>query len=107
MGEPSVVSAAEVVAEAVQEELSLGGDPKSVASHVMNMLTDQRYAVVKLPDPRDIEDDYALVGNEIRHYARNGFGAHWRFDIDEAATLAAALLSLCAAYTKAVAEADR
>ncbi|MCV7354522.1 hypothetical protein [Mycolicibacterium fluoranthenivorans] len=40
----------DIIATAVEEELSLGGDPKSVASHVLSTLRDEKLAVVRVPD---------------------------------------------------------
>ena len=41
-----------VVAAAIGEELSLGGDAKSAANAVLTMLTDENYRIVKDPGAR-------------------------------------------------------
>lgn len=88
------MSAAEFLANQLETRF---GNTTTWAQHILDELKAAGYAVVELPEPDTFADDYAVVGNEIRHYAPNGFGAYWRFDFDEADTLARALLSLLAA----------
>lgn len=66
-------------------------------AHLLDALKDAGYAVVELPEPESIADDFALHGREIRQYAPNGFGAYRPFTLAEAPDLARALLSLVAA----------
>jgi hypothetical protein len=43
-----VKSAREIIAEAIEDELSLGGDAKSAASNVVSMLADHGYVVIQM-----------------------------------------------------------
>lgn len=66
---------------------------------IVSALKSAGYAVVKLPAPDDVNDDFVLRGDEIRRYVPDGFGAYITFTIDEAAHWATALLSLITAHS--------
>ena len=43
------MSAGDIISEAIEEELSLGGDAKSAASYVMSTLADNGLAIIHMP----------------------------------------------------------
>lgn len=108
------MTAAEVLAahiwSTVHYQCSCGGedgDTMTVAEHAQHQheaLNAAGYALVHLPKPSDIADDWVLHGEEIRRYVPDGFGAYITFTIDEAATWALALLSLIAVHEAAGAD---
>lgn len=68
---------------------------------VLDALKAAGYAVVKMPALEDVNDDFVLLGDEIRRYVPDGFGAYITFTIDEATYWATALLSLITAHSDA------
>lgn len=88
-----------LMTETIAEELSLGGDAKSVASAVMEMFKDDRIAVVELPDLDGIKRQHISFGPdaECEHECCPAWveddDTEISYSLDEARDLAAALLA--------------
>ncbi|OBC14080.1 hypothetical protein A5784_30735 [Mycobacterium sp. 852013-50091_SCH5140682] len=71
----------------------LGFQTGDLARDILAALKDARIAVVELPKPEDIADEFQFRDSGVRQYAPNGFGAYRFFTLDESPHLAAALLA--------------
>lgn len=65
------------IADTIAEELSLGGDAKSVASAVMEMFKDDRNAIVELPEVahKGPHDTDAMFFRQVAERLEEGRGA--------------------------------